>query len=128
MSGLVDGSFDLLVGFGSAHIMIVGILCGLLGALISAILWIARGQFFKALPGLSLVIVVPMMIIGIIPGLEFIAVPAALVLLLLTFLTHARAKGVRTKMDILLLIILGLALLAFVAVQVLSLLSGAVAE
>lgn len=128
MSGLIDGSFDLLVGFGSAHIMIVGILCGLLGALISAIVWIVRGRFFQALSGLSLVIIVPMMVIGIIPGLEFIAIPVALVLLFLTFLTHAREKGVRTKMDVLLLIILGLALLAFIAVQVLSVLSGGAAE
>lgn len=128
MSGLIDGSFDLLVGFGSVHIMIVGILCGLLGALISAVVWIARGRFFQALPGLALVIVVPMMVIEIIPHLEFIAAPAALVLLFLTFLTHARRKAVRTKMDVLLLIILGLALLAFVAFQVLSVLSGGAVE
>ena len=128
MSGLIDGSFDLLVGFGSAHIMIIGILCGLLGALISAIVWIVRGRIFQALPGLSLVIVVPMMVIGIIPGLEFIAVPAALVLLFLTFLTHARGNAMRTKMDVVLLIILGAALLAFVAVQILSVLSGGTVE
>jgi len=127
MSGLLDGSFDLLVGFGSAHILILGILCGLLGALASAIVWIARGQFIKALAPLALVIAVPMMIIGIIPGLEFIAVPAALVLLFITFLSHARAKDVRTKVDLFLLVVLGLALLSFIIVQVLSLLSGAAA-
>ncbi len=128
MSGLLDGSFDLLVGFGTAHIMIIGILGGVFGALASAISWIVRGRFFRALPGLALVILVPMMVLGIIPGLEFIAVPAALGLLFLTFLTHARGRAERSKIDTFLAVVLGLALLAFLIVQVLSLVSGPVAE
>ena len=128
MSWLIDGSFDLLVGFGTAHIMIIGILTGVAGAIISALSWIVRGQFLKALPGLSLVVLVPMLILGIIPGLDFIAVPLALALLFLTFLTHLRRHEKPSKIDILLAIVLGIALLAFVAAQVLSLLSGPVAE
>ncbi len=128
MSGLLDGSFDLLVGFGTAHIMIIGILGGVFGALASAISWIVRGRFFRALPGLALVILVPMMVLGIIPGLEFIAVPVALGLLFLTFLTHARGRAERSKIDTFLAVVLGLALLAFLIVQVLSLVSGPVAE
>lgn len=124
MSGLLDGGFDLLVGFGSAHIMIVGILGGLIGALVSAIVWIARGRFLKALPGLALVLLVPMMVIGIIPGLEFIAVPLALGVLFMTFLTHARSRAERTTVDTILAVVLGLALLSFVIVQILSLVSG----
>ncbi len=128
MNWLIDGSFDLLVGFGTAHIMIIGILTGIVGAIISALSWIVRGRFFKALPGLALVVLVPMLILGIIPGLDFIAVPTALALLFLTFLTHFRRHEKPSKTDILLAIILGVALLSFVAAQVLSLLSGPVAE
>lgn len=128
MSGLLDGSFDLLVGFGSAHVMIVGILAGVIGALGSAISWIVRGRFFRALPGLALVILVPMLILAIIPGLEFIAAPMALGLLFLTFLTHARRRDERTKVDLFLAVLLGLALFAFVIVQILSLVSGPTAE
>jgi len=128
MSGLLDGSFDLLVGFGSAHIMIVGILTGVIGAIVSAISWLVRGRFFRALPGLLLVVLVPMMVLGIIPGLEFIAVPVALGLLFLSFLTHARGKEERSKIDILLMLVLGVALLSFVIVQVLNLISGPAAE
>ena len=128
MNGVLDSGFDLLVGFGSAHIMIFGILGGLVGALVSTIVWMVRGQFLKALPGLCLVLLVPAMIIGIIPGVEFIAVPLALVLLFLTFLTHARRRDDRTKVDTVLAIVLGLALLSFVIVQILSLVSGPVVE
>jgi len=128
MTGLVDGSFDLLVGFGSAHIMIVGMLTGLIGSIVSVISWLARRRFYRALPGLALVVLVPLMVLGIIPGLEFIAVPVALGLLFLTFLTHLRRGEERAIIDTLLVIILGVALLSFLAVQVLNLLSGPVAE
>lgn len=124
MSGLFDTSFDLLVGFGSAHIMIVGILGGLIGAMVSAIVWMSRGRIVQALPGIALVLLVPAMVIGIIPGLESLAVPVALALLVLTFLSHLRRSEGRTLVDTVLAVTLGLALLAFIIVQILSLLSG----
>ncbi len=128
MSGLLDSGFDLLVGFGNAHIMIIGILAGVVGAILSTLSWIFRWRFLKALPGLALVVLVPMLALEIIPGLEFIAVPAALGLLFLTFLTHLRRAGKRTWIDIFLAVILAVALLCFVAVQAVSVVSGPVVK
>jgi hypothetical protein len=126
MSGLLDGGFDLLVGFGSAHIMIVGILGGLIGAIISGVLWLVRGKFLKALSGIALVVLVPLMLLGIIPGLEFLAVPLALVLLFITFFSHFTAGEDRKVIDTVLSIVLGLALVSFAVVQVLAWMSGPV--
>lgn len=124
MSGLLDGGFDLLVGFGSAHIMIVGILGGLVGSIISTVIWLVRGKFLKALPGLALVILVPFMLLGIIPGLEFLAVPLALALLFFTFYNHFTAGEDRKVIDTVLTVVLGLALICFAIVQVLAWVSG----
>lgn len=128
MNTVSDTAFSLLTGFGYVHIMIVAVLAAFLGSLASAIVWSARRRFAKALPGAVFVLLVPPVMIGIIPGLEFLAVPLAILVLALTFLTHMGSGEDRGTADTILALVLGFALLALIIVFAISSLSGPATE
>ncbi len=118
--------FDLPLGFIYIQIGIAGVLLALLGCVASLIVWLSRGAFAQAIPSGYVVIAMPLMLLGIIPGAEFIAVPLAFVAAILSCFFHFhRRSEVGTKIDTVVGIVLFLGLLGIVLSYALGSLSGA---
>ena len=90
MSGMADNFFGLLTGFAYLHIGIAGVVGCFLAALISAILWWTRAEFAKGMAGAVVVVLVPLLILGMIPGLEMLAVPVGLIATAMVAAFHYR--------------------------------------
>lgn len=90
MNETTDSLFGLLTGFAYLHIGIAGIVGCFLAALVSMIVWWSRAEFVKGLAGAVVVVLVPLMTLGIIPGLEMFAVPVGLIAAALVVVTHLR--------------------------------------
>ena len=117
--------FDLPLGFVYIQIGIAGVVLTLIGCIVSLILWLSRGAILNALPSAYVVLAMPLMLLGIIPGAEFIAVPLAfLAALIACFLHFFKRSEAGTKKDSIVAIILLVGLLGIVIAFALGSLSG----
>lgn len=126
MSGMADSFFGLLTGFAYLHIGIAGVVGCFLTALISAILWWTRAKFAKGMPGALIVVLVPLLMLGVIPGLELLAVPIGLIAAAMVAALHYRywKSPEGSGVDATVAVIAGLSLLAIAAAYVLGSLSN----
>ncbi len=105
--------FDLSLGFVYIQIGISGVVLSLIGCIASFICWLLRRAFLKAIPSGYVVLAMPPMLLGIIPGVEFAAVPLAFLMACVTCFLHLQQlSGVgKSKIDMLIggALLLGLA-------------------
>lgn len=118
--------FDLPLGFIYIQIGMAGVILSLIGCLASFVSWLFRGAFLKALPSGYVVLAMPPMLLGLIPGVEFAAVPWAFVLACIACFIHLQAaNGVeKSRIDLIIGGTLLLGLAAIIIAFALGSLSG----
>lgn len=122
----MNSMFDLPLGFIYIQIGLGGIILAILGCIASLVVWLSRRAFLKALPSAYVVLAMPPMLLGIVPGVENVAVPLAFMAACLTCLLHLRharsETGTRTDTFVAAALLFGLS--AIVISYALGSLSG----